>query len=607
MSCFKALSVVILFAPLMETAYCPDSKRYDISGFPPRCIDCPRITANRMPLEQITAVTRSKRAPKFSPGLPQNDTCGCWRGNSTVEVMLNASWIVSGLTFDTTRQQWLRRISIQASDDNRTFLDWGNYTSQNHTAAAMIIFPYPVRARLFRIRVLQYVNHYLNATAGFPLTAGALVSHVQPFTCDCPQLSSGTCCPFINMTVRNDTCVWCTDPTLLSTVMVNGCGQCKKGFFEHQGQCVLQRLAGVANNIEIHATRSNGVYWTVDFDLTLDSQTEAQMYLTGCGPTESNCTNITILQYSIGYIPSVSIQYLQFDRGRGGLNMTQQTIRAWATCQGAVCSGSLVVQFTRQGKVWQVLSQPLTFRFGVPTLLGLLAGTRSTALAHIEIHYFADQRVWALRVLGVQLISDRILVNWGGGWANATDARGEYIHIPPPPPSWDSLRVTDGITSLQANPPLTAITHGETTRAEHSGIIVNILYGLGLAQQPSAGDSEQIVLITAQSPQPIRLKRLATTLGGISVIYTSSKGFILDPQRVLDLSIACAQRKEALQSWIAQAIGILMDSMPDLVSRYIDQCCSYSGSVSRAYWMVPTHATLRRDASVPMQVAAEFS
>ena len=185
---------LLLLAVIMTSATttnCPlPTQRYDVAEFPPRCIDCPQIVSNQMPLARIaTQLAVQRAAVKFSPGLPQNDTCGCWRAanQTVVNVTLNASWIVSGLLWDNDRGRWLRQVSVRASEDGVVFVGLGNYTYANHTAAAVMLFAAPVRARVFEVSVLRYANHYVNTSTGFALAAPtALVSQTQPFTCACP-------------------------------------------------------------------------------------------------------------------------------------------------------------------------------------------------------------------------------------------------------------------------------------------------------------------------------------------------------------------------------------------------------------------------------------
>ena len=159
-----------------------------------------------------------------------------------VDIILNGSWVVSGFAFRTTsHNRWLRWFSVAASNpgsnsssntsssSSSVFLDWGTYTQSNASAAAAVFFRYPIRAALFRLTILEYVNHMINVSSGFPLRIDALVSDTEPFGCDCASLATGECCPQANMEVRNNTCVLCMDPTDIHTVMVDGCGRCKPG------------------------------------------------------------------------------------------------------------------------------------------------------------------------------------------------------------------------------------------------------------------------------------------------------------------------------------------------------------------------------------------
>ena len=176
--------------PDVNVQICPPEKRFDVGRF--RCLDCPRVIPNQVPLARINTLTK-KRIQKFSPGLPQNETCGCWRAqeNQTINVALNSSsWVVSGLLFNASRGRWLRQFNIQASGDNTTFVDWGTYTATNFTDASIALFSFPIRAQFFNINVLRYANHYVNES-GFPISVQALVSHEQPFSCGCPLLSNG--------------------------------------------------------------------------------------------------------------------------------------------------------------------------------------------------------------------------------------------------------------------------------------------------------------------------------------------------------------------------------------------------------------------------------
>ena len=394
-----------------QQQYCLPSQRFDVRAFPPRCFDCPRVIPNRMLVMRIDTtlmLNNSTKRPvqKFSPGLPQNQTCGCWTApaNQTFDVVLNASWIVTGLVFSSKRARWLREFEVQASNDSKTFMPWGTFIMSNFTAASLALFSYPIHARYFRINVRKYANHYPNSSTGFPLTpVQALVSTDQPFSCACPMLSSGACCPFINMTVREDKCVWCMNPSDIGTRMIDGCGKCKPGTFEHAGKCyqhIRSRQRPVANSISIGHPSSNGVHWRVDVNFTVDLQSVVQLFVTrktdrmhpcmsdtvgwvGNSKTVSSCC-VRDYHNSGAYIPILwnftppppadegtpiasqcsihsrldppnsAKQFVQFDRGRDEtqlnrytLTFTKAEIRQWATCneETLVCIGSIGALF----------------------------------------------------------------------------------------------------------------------------------------------------------------------------------------------------------------------------------------------------------------------
>ena len=613
--------------------YCPPSQRYDIAKFPPRCIDCPNIVPNEMSLAQIPTQLRiSRGVQKFSPGLPQNQTCGCWRAavnQSIVTAGLNASWVVSGLVFSSSRGRWLKEINVGASDDNATFIDWGNYSFQNYSDAALTIFNYPIRARFFRITVLRYANHYISASTGFPLNVQALVSNTQPFTCRCPLLSSGFCCPYPNMTVRNDKCVWCMDPTKISTVVVDGCGKCKPGTFEYQGKCYYQPQVSAISDFQVSNPKSNGVYWSADLNFSADAQTLVSLFLTnqtnGSRPCiQASCSGLVRIysQWSFdgsGIVPLdthlILSQYLQFDRGRYTLNMTEPVIRSWASCpDNKACNGVMVALFAtvfRNSTSYrtQELTQSLKFEMGVQSLVLSGGGTPTLMLAHMELHYFQQMDAWMVYLIGTEW--NNVYVQWDQDQPMAAVQQDNFIPVKPPPQAWSSLRVSNELNSsaLVLQQPVTVVTHGALDSFQYSGIMVRIQYGLGFASTPSPGDSEQLVFVTAKSPSPIRLKTLSTTVqNGAPFVYTTSKGFIIDAARVLDLSLSCSLPTSTLIKWLSNAIMVLPDSPPRQMTSFISQSCNMiqSGAVSKAYWLVPAAASTRRTDAINMQVVAEF-
>ena len=311
--------------------------------------------------------------------------------------------------------------------------------------------------------------------------------------------------------------------------------------------------------------------------------------------------------------PLVSTQYLQFDRGRYTLNMTQQTIRTWAACSSTMCTGSISALFVTplSGSFSaQHVFQPLKFNFGLPGFMSTVGGTQDTSLARMELHCFFGS-TWALRIIGLQMRGDQIFVQWDTLQSESHTNQGEFTQINAPPAQWAILRVTDGLngTVLVTQQPVKVVNHYSVTTTQYNGIDVLMTYGLNFNPTPTPGDSEQIIFITAKSPQPIRLKRLSVTtpINGLSVTYTNSKGFIVDPTRVLDLTIACTQMTlQALETWIQQAILILPQNM-QVVEDFIKLSCFTSKSTAKAYWMVPSRPLTPRNQALQMQVIAEFA
>lgn len=650
-----------------NNSYCPPTQRYDTGTFPPKCFDCPRVIPNRMQIAQIpTILLSSARRPvqKFSPGLPQNQTCGCWRApaNQTFDIVLNASWVVSGFVFSSERTRWLKEFDVQASDDNRTFLPWGAFSMSNFTAASLALFSLPVRARFFRVTVSKYANHYVNATSGFLLTpVQALVSHDQPFTCACPMLASGACCPFINMTVRNDTCVWCMDPSDIMTRVVNGCGKCKPGTFEHAGRCYPQMKVEPVNSLSVSQPFSNGMDWRIEVNHTTDPRSMVVLFVAnrtqphpcaqprpgtalssacclGQGglarpyvpilwnftPPEDNATS-SICRIEASLNPPHSIrQFVQFDRGRGGsvLSFSEQEIRNWAACsveEEGVCMGVIGALFlTTLGPlpatdfIPQLIQQPLRFDLRVPTMV--CAALRVLPESpRAELHYYAAINTYTVRTLGV-VFAESVWFQWTSDssnttWTPALNAANEFVVSPPPPLS--ALRLTDRINTLRIDPPITPVVHGAVARSVSAAIMVEIAYGFGFSVRPAFGDTDQIVVVTARSTQPARLRRLLTIarVDGQMTVYTNAKGFISDTRRVLDLGIACYQDKTTLHRWLLQALQLL-DTGGLPYAEFAQRSCQLvlSGEVAKAYWLVPWRGPIvDRTAAAGVDVLAEFA
>ena len=674
--------------------YCAATKRYDVGAFPPRCFDCPRVMSNPMQVARVATTLQVQRSvKKFSPGMPQNQTCGCWQSsNQTFDIALNASWIVSGLAFSNERARWLKEFDVQASNDNRTFIPWGVFNMTNFTSASLVLFSYPIRAKFFRVTVQRYNNHYVNFSTGFPLKpVQALVSRDQPFTCGCPMLSSGACCPFINMTVRNDTCVWCMDPSDIMTKMVDGCGKCKQGAFEHAGRCYKQvkQTHEPTNSLSVGNPFSDGVNWTIEVNFTTDARSMVALFVarnggvnehpcikgntgfssslisTCCLRNFSNSSNNVSTAGSAMYTPilwnftppdennntanpSSSIldencsaeastnppssikQFVQFDRGRKPfryiLSFTEQEIRSLTSCVDTMCTGTIGALFMTTVTVSstmlpQLVQQPIQYNLNVPPLV---CSTRRNLpmQARVEMHYYATTNTHTVRILGAELSGDLVRYQWVSGnviseWTQVSNSLELIIaHLPLNDPTFNasSLRIMDATTTtLRIDPPFTPVIHDSLTQSTHAGISVNIQYGFGFSAMPSFGDTDQIVIVTARSTQPARLRRLVTVTnpGGQSVAYTTPRGFISDTRRVVDLGIACYQGNSLLSKWLLQALQLL-DTEGLSHARFIERSCRMviSGEAAKAYWLVPYRGATSindRTALAGVDVIAEFA
>jgi hypothetical protein len=261
----------------------------------------------------------------------------------------------------------------------------------------------------------------------------------------------------------------------------------------------------------------------------------------------------------------------------------------------------------------QTAIQPLRFSFEMTNFVATLSASQNTESAKVELHRFRD--AWALRITGVKMRGVCVYVQWGQfDWLRYNNTEDdEYKPIDAPPNGeWDTVRVSDcaRATTLRVQQPKAIVTHDAALGARYSGIQTQITYGLNFSTTPLPGDSEQLVLITARSPQPIRLKRLAVVSldQGITTTYTTSKGFIIDSSRVLDLAIACAQPPNVLMLWITRAMWILNDSPPSVLSTFIRNSCAQitENRVSKAYWLIPARAPTPRTVAFHMNVVVEF-
>lgn len=658
----------------MGSSYCPPDKRYDVGAFPPRCLDCVRVFSNRMQMVRIPTALQTRRAvQKFSPGLPQNRTCGCWRtpANQTVfDVALNASWIVSGLSFTAERRVWLKEFEVHASENNATYIPWGLYSTLNFTSASTVLFTYPIRARYFRVVVRKYANHYVDTSSGFPLLpVQALVSRDQPFSCGCPTLLNGECCPFQNMTIRNNTCVWCMDPADIRTRMVDGCAKCKPGNFEHLGRCYQSIQTPSVNSMRAGNARSDGIEWMVQVNYTTDARSLVLLFITnktanhtthpcmGTNPLSSLSSACCIQEYyesrplsssrytpimwnftpplgtnqseaslpdgicsvdSMPNPPATVKQFVQFDRGRQSLalSFTEKDVRAWADCGDTVCVGTVGALFiTRLSSALptalflpQLIQQPLRFDMRVPSLVCTAAQSAATQ-TRAELHYYAATDTYIVRLIGVALSGDQLQYQWTNtaAWTFTPNAPEPVVTAPP---LNTALRIGNHVHMFRIDPPITPVVHGAVKRSALAGILVEVMYGFGFKMLPTSGDTDQIVIIAAKSTQPVRLKRLATIFRGETTQYTNAKGFISDSKRVMDLGVACYQDKALMARWLLQAIQLL--DTPGLpYEDFIQRSCRMilTGDAAKAFWLVPWRGGPSVDRLSPagVETVAEFA
>lgn len=614
--------------------WCLASQRYDVHQFPPRCLDCPSITLNPMRLSSISTSVRPKQqAAKFSPGLPHNQSCGCWRaGNQTVDVQLNASWVVSGLAFHADRMRWLRRFSVAASEDGVTFLDWGDYTPSNFTASVAVLFRYPIRATVLRLTIAEYVNHMVNVSAGFPLQINALVSNTEPFGCECTALPTGECCPVANMEVKNGTCVLCMDPSDIHTVMEDGCGRCKPGTvpFGSTRRCVVppRRGSAVRRSLEVSNLESNRGSWSVQVDLgadvpvivfiSPDEMPRCSIMGLCLGSFFANESFIPVLWdvdlnqskegITVQTNQSTNQQYLQFDRGRPVLVMSEKAIRSWARCSGFQCVGVLGALFIDQFSVVDVIHRRLVYDLAAP-LTNSLVCIFTRRLIPTTVGVILDADRYRLLFTSPELQNTPASVQWDDR-PDRTEVAADGTMSLPPPTAWSSMRifargqqyyVAQPVPVVKRNAPLLSLQVAKESTS------VSIAYGLALASSPASGDSEQLVTISAVSKQPLRLTKLASVAGGLSAVYTTSKGFISDPKRALDLVVACSGMMDAdsMVRWLETAIGLIESR----TESFVQSACGRvrSGEVSKLYWLVPAiPAGTKRTDVVKVSVEAIF-
>ena len=609
-----AVVFVILTPIALSFDICPPRSRYDVRTFPPKCIPCPtRITAQRMNLSRVETKRHSKTTPiKFSPGLPQNQTCGCWRGlvmSVDVEV-LSPPIVVAGLWFAAfTHAQWVRTLSVSASDNGTDFLEWGTYTQANHTCTT-VIFQLPVRARYFRLNVITYINHLINDTSGFPLlpvyALAANATTVEPFVCACPTLPDGRCCPDVNMAVRSGVCVRCVDPRsdVHAVDKGDGCGMCIPGTAERlvrgEPRCVPMPTIPASNNaFAIADAVSDGVVWSAALNLTTAYGSMVSVFVEDTAVEDELCVRQWLLwdftlspqtrcmqpqrQSVMSSSRQLEQQYIQFDRGRSVVRFNESAIRSLAgDCHGGQCRMGIRAVFVSvfdDGMISSSIRHTVVFDLSVPSFI-LHVGRKIQPPA-IELHQYSGGE-YRVRLAGVSDLSGYEV------WFDDTMVTASGILPGPPPLQWQQLRlVSPGGTAFVATASAVTLHDALFTARPEETTRVSITYGFGMSAAPEAGDSEQIVSIRSTSTQPVRLKRLSASDG---TVYTNTKGFIV-AATALDLVVSCASGGGHEDQWLMAAMGLLPPT-PEVVKKFARDACAWvlvgGGSNRKAMWVVPT-------------------
>ena len=612
--------------PCTTLSYCPAGRRYDVRSFPPRCVNCTRIVSNDMHLSPIsTQLGMVRDAVKFSPGLPQNRTCGCWRtGNRTVDVYLNASRIVAGFFFGASSQgQWIKEFSVQASDDNVTFLPWGTYIQQNHTSAQTVLFGLPIFASSFKLIITRYVNHYLNGTS-FSIAVSALVSDTQPFSCGCPVLQSGECCPYMNMTVKDDKCEWCKDPSHMNVVVVNECGVCKNGTVSRDRRCVpvppvaaFPRLRLDIGNISISASRT----WTMN---VIASGHAHAVFLRSVPMSDHPCRTLPTTaclslvlptDYLVLYANSSIVHAFLWRVTDGAfvLQMTTSQIESWTVCTGnSGCTGVVGVVYAVGKGFVQVIEQQLQFNLWiVPPPFALMTNSASVAVplaAEVHVYQHAaflrmDSATWILNdVVMFQCANHQ---EWFH--VNVFSDPMWMLQLPEAAlldPFCTRFRVRGQVSAqrhvvVAVDRPEAFVYHGKGVQREYAPIQAELGFGLTQGRSPMPGDSERLVTIRATSPLPIRFTEMSVARAdGESALLTTF------PDYVLNVSHVCAAREFSyVKTWLLRNLDLILDDKH--VATVLQTFCAQNGHM---LWLVvpAVHAQDRKRAA-PFSVLAEFS
>lgn len=600
--------LMVAFLPHCWSQYCPTGRVYDVASFPPRCLDCASIISNPMNLSLIP--TRSllrKDAVKFGPGFPQNGTCGCWRTNKVVDVFLNGSQIVSGVYFlRTSRAQWLNEIAVEASNDNTTYIPWGAYSSRNHTTASTVLFKLPIRASALRLTILSYVNHFINSTRGMNITIQALVSKTQPFSCGCPTLPNGQCCPYMNMTVKDGKCEWCKDPSQMYVIMNGVCGVCKPGTMDRGNRCVpspRQTIAATTLGIgAVELDKDNTWRVALDFADAVMVYVVSPAVERAAHPCETDhtfrCLSLrpgppyTLLMSPFDNNPRGDFQ---FDRGRRWLVMNRDQIRSWTACVRDLCTGVVGVVYST-GDFVQVVERRIEYQLseGIPTFVMATSLPRRVIPSRVEVHTFPDATYMRVDV-STNVTFSRFMFRCVG-WTNWTQFFNATGMIQLPDYALGDPRCTRfGVIGTCANHthkmefvvdrPSSVVKHFPLSLMPSFTVRANMSFGAGWRASPLVGDTDRLITLLAAStkPTPAVITRLAVTIHDQDTVVHSS---ILPPY-VMNMGGVCMRRDfdTALQ-WLLMQLGMIADMDNNTTMRSLfDRTCE-AARTQQAFWLV---------------------
>jgi hypothetical protein len=461
------------------------------------------------------------------------------------------------------------------------------------------------------------------------------------------------------------------DPKDIHTTVIDGCGRCKAGTMPLGGsstRCVpIVQYGSVSTaenkfNIVVVAvggavnTSDSGGTWVVHMDVeSRRSTTMMVFFLTTsdelpCLTPVSTSTCLDSfsrdfkpilwdidLNETSGLLPvarssrGVNLQYLQFDRGRTALVLNRDTIRSWAICSSvSLCEGKLgvlfidVIESSPSLFFADVIRYPLIFELDLPPPPPIMNSmvfhfSRYAALTSVEIHNIVDKNQYVIWVPTTTTTTQAnnnnnntlvTAVKWDDDpYQEAVEVDG-IMTFPPPPIAWLTMRIIAGGQQYTVVPPVPVVVKGSSLGLQgvKKSIQVKIAYGLELKSTPKAGDTEQLITISAVSNEPVRLMRLSSNVDGLLAVYTSPKGFITDTRRALDLVVACngMMSVTAMVTWLESIIGLMDTDMASFTTRSCDWV--RNGNVSKLYWLVPVkRANVTRNQVVDMKIETVFS